>query len=401
MKTTRVSGRAVWSCLLKRKIHSRLSFTRSSKSVEVTWNRSENANFHFSWLRYHCLCEDCIDPSSGQRLQQCGKESIPKDVSVEDNDLHIIWKDGHQSKFSPQWLRRYSYSDQAQTLRRGSYTKNLWDGSSHPPKERLFVSYADLQSETQLFSWMQNLFKDGISFISDTPVPNGMESLIKRMGPFRSTMYGDVFDVQSVDNSINIAYTNKPLAPHMDILYYETPPGIQFLHCLHNTEVGGENYFVDSFKVAEDLRKEKPEMFRLLSKHKICFHKQGKDHWRYFPRKILDVDHETQKLEQVNWSPAFEGPWSDIPYNDMEAYLAAYHEFQRRVALPRYIFRHKLRNAEMTVFMNRRILHARAHYQGKRHLKGAYLDLDDFGDTFRVFQRKFQDATPEFPQSFV
>ena len=41
-----------------------------------------------------------------------------------------------------------------------------------------------------------------------------------------------VFDVISKESPINIAYTNAPIEPHMDLEYYESPPGLQFLFCL-------------------------------------------------------------------------------------------------------------------------------------------------------------------------
>ena len=43
---------------------------------------------------------------------------------------------------------------------------------------------------------------------------------------------GTVFDVVSTDNPINIAYSNIALDLHQDLPYYESPPGLQLLHCL-------------------------------------------------------------------------------------------------------------------------------------------------------------------------
>lgn len=36
----------------------------------------------------------------------------------------------------------------------------------------------------------------------------------------------------STDNPINIAYSNMALELHQDLPYYESPPGVQLLHCL-------------------------------------------------------------------------------------------------------------------------------------------------------------------------
>jgi gamma-butyrobetaine dioxygenase len=40
------------------------------------------------------------------------------------------------------------------------------------------------------------------------------------------------FEVRSVPNPINVAYSTIHLDFHMDLVYYESPPGIQFLHCM-------------------------------------------------------------------------------------------------------------------------------------------------------------------------
>jgi gamma-butyrobetaine dioxygenase len=40
-----------------------------------------------------------------------------------------------------------------------------------------------------------------------------------------------MFDVTAADNPVNLAYTNTELDFHMDLLYYDTKPGLQVLHC--------------------------------------------------------------------------------------------------------------------------------------------------------------------------
>ena len=40
------------------------------------------------------------------------------------------------------------------------------------------------------------------------------------------------FDVISTPKPINVAYSTVGLDFHMDLMYYESPPGLQFLHCL-------------------------------------------------------------------------------------------------------------------------------------------------------------------------
>ena len=41
-----------------------------------------------------------------------------------------------------------------------------------------------------------------------------------------------VFDVRDMPNPINAAYTSVQLQCHMDLVYYEAPPGIQLFHSI-------------------------------------------------------------------------------------------------------------------------------------------------------------------------
>ena len=47
--------------------------------------------------------------------------------------------------------------------------------------------------------------------------------------------------------------------------YYESPPGMQFLHCIEfdDSVYGGESIFADTFVVAEKLRQEDPRHLTL------------------------------------------------------------------------------------------------------------------------------------------
>lgn len=56
--------------------------------------------------------------------------------------------------------------------------------------------------------------------------------LAELIAPVQETIYGRVFDVKVDRNPINIAYSNVPLGLHMDLMYYESSPGIQILHCI-------------------------------------------------------------------------------------------------------------------------------------------------------------------------
>ena len=74
--------------------------------------------------------------------------------------------------------------------------------------------------------------------------------ILNRISHIRQTFYDTPFEVISIPKPNNLAYTSKALVNHMDLPYYEMPPGYQFLHCLVNKATGGISRAVDGFCVA-------------------------------------------------------------------------------------------------------------------------------------------------------
>ena len=87
------------------------------------------------------------------------------------------------------------------------------------------------------------------------------------------TIYGATFDVKSEKQAVNIAYTATELDFHMDLCYYEEPPGIQLLHCLEQAAIGGDSVLADSFAAAFALKASHPEHFEALTEIPVTFHK--------------------------------------------------------------------------------------------------------------------------------
>jgi alpha-ketoglutarate-dependent taurine dioxygenase len=87
-------------------------------------------------------------------------------------------------------------------------------------------------------------------FLKNNNNNNSVSTVAERISYVRPTMYGTTWDVLAVPNPINVAYTDIRLELHQDLLYYEAPPGLQFLHCLHAKAQGGENFFVWTMAVS-------------------------------------------------------------------------------------------------------------------------------------------------------
>ena len=91
-------------------------------------------------------------------------------------------------------------------------------------------------------------------------------------------VYGDYFNVEAVQDAINLAYTNSDIQPHNDLPYYKSPPDIQWFHCITQGEKGGENFFVDGINCAETLRRTNPLAFHTLANSDVLFFDIG-DNW--------------------------------------------------------------------------------------------------------------------------
>jgi gamma-butyrobetaine dioxygenase len=73
----------------------------------------------------------------------------------------------------------------------------------------------------------------GLAIVQNFGVKENMVvNFAENISPVQKTIYGESFDVKVDKNPINIAYADGPLPFHMDLVYYEAPPGLQFLHCI-------------------------------------------------------------------------------------------------------------------------------------------------------------------------
>ena len=119
----------------------------SARHLSVVIDGAERC-FHYVWLRDNSWAPaDRIGQTGERRLftahidQDIAPEAASYDMST---GLSVLWNDGHASTYSPQWLRRYDYSDEARAARRCHPT--LWDEQPTPPQH---FAHADIVSTTR------------------------------------------------------------------------------------------------------------------------------------------------------------------------------------------------------------------------------------------------------------
>ena len=178
-----------------------------------------------------------------------------------------------------------------------------------------------MASEGAVLEWTRHLNESGLCIIRGVPLAQGeVARLGARISPATSTLYATVWDVRNKKDPINVAYTTEGLEPHMDLAYYESPPGIQLLHCMAFGEMvtGGDSIFYDTFVLAELLRERNPAAFEVLARVPATFQTDHmeRDHPAQFfytrPHIALSgVDHRGLPMVSVStaslWSSADSG----------------------------------------------------------------------------------------------
>ena len=200
-----------------------------------------------------------------------------------------------------------------------------------------------------------------------------------------------------VFDQVNIAYTSVYLKNHVDLAYYESPPGFQFMHALRfdASVKGGESTFVDVFAVAEDFRRLHPEHFAILCRVPSTFMKHHLTREQAtimeYQRPHIQVNHRNEVVA-VHWSPPFEGPLR-VPFQSVMPYYDAYRVFHDLVEGGEHCYEFKLKQGDTVIFNQRRVLHGRKQLtpcsDGVRHLQGTYINIDDAICRYNVLRTRF------------
>ena len=209
--------------------------TKKKSTLEVDWSDGEKSIFHFMWLRDNC--PSAHDKDTRHRMFNILKISTginPKKYSIkEDGKLEIEWSEGnHTSYYEPNWLRNNCYTIKNKQQYLSPY--KLWNHSLQNDLNKISIDHKEIiNSEEGLIRWLEFLHEYGISIIKNAPTEkNSAFPVMHRISHTRETFFKTPFEVINISKKPNnSAYTAHALRNHLDLPYYETPPGYQFLHC--------------------------------------------------------------------------------------------------------------------------------------------------------------------------
>ena len=359
---------------------------RRQQDLGMSWADGHLGAFRYIWLRDNCPCSDCRH-SSGQRILDTA--SIPRDISpksialAEDGGVDIVWAyDSHASRFSAGWLRGHSYSDKGRENQRRQ--SRLWNAErlrSLPEGSYTMVS----TSSASLRAWLTMVSDYGIAILRGVPCVSGrLTDVVELFGYVRETNFGRYFDVRTMVDPNDIAYTSLALSAHTDNPYRDPVPTLQLLHCLSSDDIGGDTTVVDGFCVAEALRVGEPGKFQLLTTVPVRFHFQDKDCYLEAESTLIQLSPQGQVVG-VKFNNASGDPFC-LDYDLMEPFYDAYQTFASMLESPEFQVRFKLDPGDLYIVDNTRVLHGRTKFSsgGKRHLQGCYADRDALLSRLRV-----------------
>ncbi|KAK7504957.1 hypothetical protein BaRGS_00003985 [Batillaria attramentaria] len=327
-----------------------------------------DGKYHSLWLRSTCYCPQC-------RLDSTGQSSVDYDKVPEDSRVVSAVDDGWEGMLGG-------------AVERGSGPH--WVVPPEPVIPR--IPYEDVtKGRDGVYRWVQALNEPGIAIVEGVPCQEGMVMCQKIADLIQHTIYGETFDVKTDARPINAAYSSGELKLHMDQPQYESPPGIQALHCLKFDEniSGGDNQFVDIFHVAQTFREEHPDDFEVLCEvpfmyETLHYKRDWPVHMRY-KRPILSLN-DNGDLVGIRWHPQLMGPLQ-IEEEYIEPFFRAYKKFYSLTQTFPYMYRNRLRAGELVSFNNRRVLHGRAafdNHAGERFLQGCYIEISEFKSCVEV-----------------
>jgi alpha-ketoglutarate-dependent taurine dioxygenase len=365
----------------------------NSDSLTLQWADGRTSQFAAIWLR---------DNQSGQRDAHSGQRLIdiadflpePKilNASLHAGAVQVQWEnEAHTATYDVGWLAAQGDTPFEHV------PMQPWIGAAlDASRDFSWLTLGQARENAADRSrWLTRMLTDGIAFLSDVPATD--EAILEAMslvGRVAETNYGLVFDVRSVAQPENLAFSDLGLGLHTDNPYREPVPGFQALHVLIAAPDGGENLFADGLALAAHLRHNDPDVFARLTSTAVPFRYQSKDADLYAERPLIQLSCDGA-VTAVHYNNRSIAPLR-LALDDMQAFYGAYRKFALLLRDLKFQLKFRLRSGDLVLFDNQRILHGRTPFSSAkhaRHLRGCYLTRDSVYSESAVLRRQL-DTVP-------
>ncbi len=343
---------------------------------------------HPFWLRERVNSENFLDQKTQQRLfdpTMLKNSSEISKVNISDKFLEVSFKDGAYAKLVIEnILKEFEKDNELYFINKISWKSDFQNNNIYKFNKNFF-------EEKMMYESLLDFYKYGFVIFENVPTQdNFIVNFANSIGSIRRTNFGEFFNVKSKPNPNDLAYTSLPLAPHTDNPYRKPVPCIQLLHCIENEVGGGLSTLVDGLAVTEELKKEHPSFFQILTEIKVRFQFVDDNVVLEDWAKMIQLD-ENGRLKQVRFSPRLDF----VPLMDkekLELYYAARNKISEMYNSEKFRIEFKLKPGDLLMMDNYRLLHGRTEYnanEGNRFLQGCYIDYDSTEGKLKHLKRKF------------
>ncbi len=355
--------------------------------------------FHAIWLRDNAWDAKTRSAGNGQRLITLGDISADTKITaaeVTGETLKITFAPENKSIiYDINWLMAHAY-DGVKSLDNGWTRRAVetWDSNlmDNVPVSDFFEVK---NSSAARQDWLAKVNKYGFAKLINGPVEDGaLMQVVDFFGYVRETNYGRQFEVRTEVNPTNLAYTGLGLQAHTDNPYRDPVPTLQILYCLESSAAGGENMVVDGFAAALRLREENQGYFDVLTQYCANFDYSGEEGIALRSRRPMIELAPDGELIGIRFNNRSSAAITDVPYDDMETYYAAYRRLGEIIDDTSMEVTFRLNPGESFIVDNTRILHARKGYSGAgtRWLQGCYADKDGLRSTLASLETPMKTA---------
>jgi gamma-butyrobetaine dioxygenase len=355
--------------------------------------------FHAVWLRDNAWDPETRAPGNGQRL--IALRDISPDIRIEAAEiagtaLNVTFApEGQTIAYDLGWLEAHAYDRPA--LAETGWTApgiETWDARlmAHVPVAEFGAVSGNVDAKRD---WLAKVVRYGFGKLTGGPTePGALFKIVGLFGYVRETNYGRHFEVRTEVNPTNLAYTGLGLQAHTDNPYRDPVPTVQVLYCLESSAAGGENMVVDGFAAAMRLREENPDWFDVLTKYCARFEYAGEAGVRLRSRRPMIELSPDGELIAVRFNNRSAAAITDVPFDDMATYYAAYRRLGEIIDDPAMEVTFRLNPGECFIVDNTRVLHARKGYSGAgtRWLQGCYADKDGLMSTLAALEHRMPEA---------
>jgi trimethyllysine dioxygenase len=362
------------------------SISPQNDGLNIVWNNGSSSCFPWLWIRDHSESEVDLHPDSKQRqvdvFSKTPDNSINKTIIDQSKKyVRVQWIDKSESCISFDLLKSLASTSNpsAQALANDSCWSFFYEIKEFPE-----IAFDEYMADGGLKKWLGHIQRSGFVLVSGAPALAGAtKNLMERMAYVRNSIFGDfsVWD-NKLDNPDDTAFTSLAIEPHTDGTYVHDAPGLQTLHCLQKDSVGGESQLVDGLAIAEKMRVECPEYFKILSSINIPGRYIKDGTYLEAKRPLIRVN-DKNEVVQISFNNHDRAPFR-LDNDLMSQFYEAYKVFHNLANDKSRQFQFMLEPGTVLTFDNWRMLHARSSLTGYRQLCGGYHNREDFESKLRL-----------------